>query len=141
MKVTIVYWSGTGNTEIMSENIEIGASAAGADVERKPVSSAGEGDVDACDVLALGCPSMGEEILEEDEFEPFFSKIEGRLSGKKVALFGSYDWGDGQWMRDWVERAKKAGAEVVTEGLTVNLTPEGDDIQRCKDFGVSLGKA
>ena len=77
------------------------------------------------DVLALGCPAMGDEELEEGEFEPFFSDLEGKLSGKKVALFGSYDWGDGEWMRTWCGRAKDAGAELVDdEGLIVNNTPD-----------------
>lgn len=103
-------------------------------------------DTDACraasyDALALGCPAMGGEVLEESEFEPFFSELEGKLSGKKVALFGSYDWGDGQWMRDWQQRTEAAGAKLVAaEGLIVHLTPEAADLEQCAALGKSLAE-
>lgn len=105
MKVTIVYWSGTGNTERMAEAIAEGARAAGAETELLPVSGA-DASVTESDVLLFGCPAMGCETLEEGEFEPFFSAIEGALAGKKVGLFGSYDWGDGEWMRTWYARTQ-----------------------------------
>ena len=101
MKVSIVYWSGTGNTEAMANAVAEGAKNTGAEVELLPVSA---------DALLFGCPAMGSEELEESEFEPFFSSVEGSLSGKKVGLFGSYDWGDGEWMRTWQQRVEACRA-------------------------------
>ena len=100
MKVTVVYWSGTGNTQAMAEAVAQGAKDAGAEVDLLQVSETSAAALESCDRLALGCPAMGAEVLEETEFEPFFTELEGKLSGKRVALFGSYGWGDGQWMRD-----------------------------------------
>lgn len=137
MKVNIIYWSGTGNTEAMAELIKEGAESKGADVTLKEVSSASPSDAD-CDVLVLGCPSMGAEVLEETIFEPYMESIEGVLSGKKVALFGSYGWGDGEWMRDWETRVKNAGANLVADGLIVNEAPDGESADQCKAFGASL---
>ena len=134
MQINIIYWSGTGNTEAMAKLIQEGAESAGATVALKNVSSASPDDIN-CDVLVLGCPSMGAEVLEESEFEPFIVSIEGLISGKKLALFGSYGWGDGQWMREWDERMKAAGAELVAESLIVNEAPEG---QECVDFGTKI---
>lgn len=138
MKMCIIYWSGTGNTEAMANLICEGAAAAGADVTVKEVSSASVGDIESADVTVLGCPSMGDEILEEDEFEPFMSSVTNTLSGKKLGLFGSYDWGDGEWMRNWESDVKKAGANLLKEGLIVNLTPSGADVDKCRDFGKEL---
>jgi len=134
MQINIIYWSGTGNTEAMAKLIQEGAESAGATAALKNVSSASPDDIN-CDVLVLGCPSMGAEVLEESEFEPFIVSIEGLISGKKLALFGSYGWGDGQWMREWDERMKAAGAELVAESLIVNEAPEG---QECVDFGTKI---
>ncbi len=136
MQINIVYWSGTGNTEAMANYIKEGAEAAGASAAVKSVSDASAEDVN-CDVLALGCPSMGDEELEESEFEPYLSSIEGSLSGKKIALFGSYGWGDGQWMRTWTERMTDAGAVLAVESLIVNDAPAGDE---CKEFGSKIAK-
>ena len=122
MKVSIVYWSGTGNTEAMANAVAEGAKGTGAEVELLPVSAASE-DVLASDALILGCPAMGAEQLEESEFEPFFSAIEGKLAGKKVGLFGSYDWGDGEWMRTWQERVVIAGGNMITDGIIANNAP------------------
>ena len=94
------------------------------------------------DVLALGCPAMGAEVLEEDEFEPFFTELEGKLNGKKVALFGSYGWGDGEWMRSWEERVIASGAALVGgEGLIVNEAPDDDALEQCKKFGSNAANA
>jgi flavodoxin short chain len=134
-KVTVIYWSGTGNTEAMAKLIAEGAKEAGADVTVKTVSTASETDVAESDVVALGCPSMGVEVLEEVEFEPFIESIEDKIKDKKLALFGSYGWGSGEWMRDWEERMKKAGAYLLSEGLIVNETPKGEDEDKCKEFG------
>lgn len=138
-KVLVVYWSGTGNTQIMAEALAEGAKGAGAEVEITDVGAAGGGSVEQYDRIAFGCPSMGDEVLEEGDMEPFFAGAEGKLSGKKVALFGSYDWGDGQWMRDWTERAKAAGASVCGgEGLTANLTPDEAALASCRQLGADL---
>ena len=138
MTVHIIYWSGTGNTEAMAGLIEQGAAEAGATVVCKGLAQASPADIEGCDVLVLGCPSMGDEVLEEGDFEPFFASIEGALSGKRVALFGSYGWGDGQWMRDWAERAKAAGADLVDDGLIVNEAPTGGESDRCVAYGKAL---
>ena len=133
MKTAVIYWSGTGNTEAMANAV-----AEGAGVEAVQVS-AFDGDIAEYDALALGCPAMGAEELEEGEFEPFFAGIEGKISGKKIAIFGSYDWGDGEWMRLWADRVKAAGAEVVGgEGLIANNTPDDDAIAKCKELGAQL---
>ena len=133
MKTAVIYWSATGNTEAMANAV-----AAGAGVEAVTVSDF-SGDIKEYAALALGCPAMGDEVLEESEFEPFFASIEGELSGKKVLLFGSYGWGDGQWMRDWEERTKAAGAELVGgEGCIVNDSPTDDDIEKLKELGTKL---
>ena len=135
MKVAVIYWSGTGNTEQMAQAI---AEGAGADLFAVSDFS---GKLDAYDRVAFGCSAMGDEVLEESEFEPFFAEVEGELSGKTIALFGSYGWGDGQWMRDWVDRAKSDGAVVfVDEGLIVNETPSEEDLENCKQFGENFAK-
>lgn len=135
MKVSIVYWSGTGNTQAMAEAIREGVLGTGAEVVLKSVDQASESDVLDADVALFGCPSMGDEVLEETEFEPFIEKIEGKMNNKKIALFGSYGWGDGQWMRDWDERMKKAGVVFAGESLIVNESPGTDELERCRTFG------
>ncbi len=133
MKVAVIFWSGTGNTEKMAEAI-----AKSANAELFNVSDF-NGDIAEYDRLAFGCPAMGAENLEESEFEPFFADVEGKLKGKSVALFGSYGWGDGEWMRNWVERAESAGAIVVGgEGLIANETPSDEDLENCKALGEKL---
>ena len=112
-KVAVVYWSGTGNTEQMAESVADGARNAGADVTTFTAAEFDADKMDEFDAIAFGCPSMGAEQLEEDEFEPMFTACESKLSGKKIALFGSYGWGDGEWMRNWVDQMKNAGADVI----------------------------
>ena len=138
-KVAVVYWSGTGNTEEMANKVAEGAKAAGAEVEVISADDFDGTDISSFDGVAFGCPAMGDEELEDGEFEPFFSDLEGKLSGKKVALFGSYDWGDGEWMRTWCGRAKDAGAELVDdEGLIVNNTPDDEGLAACRELGGKL---
>lgn len=138
-KIAVIYWSGTGNTEAMAQAVAEGAKGAGAAVDLFSVSETTPEAAAGYDALALGCPAMGAEVLEESEFEPFFTALEGRLSGKKTALFGSYGWGDGQWMRDWYERAGSAGAALCgAEGLMVNETPDEDGLKACQDLGAAL---
>ena len=138
MKAAVIFESTTGNTESMANAICEGArEKAGAD----NVTLARAGDITAdeaakFDVLILGSPAMGAEVLEEENFEPFFSALEGRLGGKRVALFGSYDWGDGQWMRDWEDRCRAAGAALFNDkGLIIHLAPDDEDLAACKQFG------
>lgn len=138
MKLNIIYWSSTGNTETMAELIKKGAESAGASVTLTEVSSADEASALDADVIALGCSSTGAEELEDSTFEPFITAIEKDIEGKKLALFGSYGWGDGEWMRSWSERMTEAGAELIAEGLIVNEAPEGDSIQQCVDFGMKI---
>jgi flavodoxin short chain len=140
MRINIVYWSGTGNTKAMAELIQQGAQDAGAAVTLTEVSSADASAALDADVVALGCPSMGSEVLEESEFEPFIVSIEGSVGGKKLALFGSYGWGIGEWMRDWGERMKKAGAELVVESLIVNDEPRDNTARQCIDFGAAIAR-
>ena len=135
MKTAVIFWSGTGNTEAMAKAV-----AEGAGVEATPVSSF-SGDLSDYEAVALGCPAMGAEELEDSEFEPFYSANESKLAGKNVALFGSYDWGDGEWMRLWADRVKAAGANIVDgEGLIVNNTPDEDALAKCKALGEKLAK-
>ena len=133
MKTAVIYWSGTGNTEAMAKAVAEGAAA-----ELFSVADF-SGDIAEYDAIAFGCPSMGAEVLEEDEFEPFFTENESKLSGKRVALFGSYGWGDGEWMRNWVERVKNDGAVLVAdEGLIVNEMPSDADLENCCELGKKL---
>ena len=135
MKTAVIYWSGSGNTEAMAKAVAEGAGA-----ELFNVSEF-SGDVAEYDRLAFGCPAMGAENLEESEFEPFFAENEGKLSGKKVALFGSYGWGDGEWMREWAERVKNDGAVLVNdEGLIVNEAPDNAALADCKALGAKLAE-
>ena len=134
-KIAVIYWSGTGNTAAMASAIAAGM---GEGTELYSVDQF-TGDIAEYDKIAFGCPAMGDEVLEEGEFDPFFSSIEGKLGGKKVALFGSYGWGDGQWMRDWAERTTKAGANLYDDGLMVNGFPDGDAKVQCTAFGEGFG--
>ena len=118
-KVAVIYWSGTGNTEMMAQAVAEGAKAAGADVSLLSVADTNAAEAAGFDRLALGCPAMGAEVLEEMEFEPFFTELEPKLTGKRVALFGSFDWGDGQWMRDWQARTHAGGLGSL-QGLRQN---------------------
>lgn len=138
-KLAIVYWSGTGNTETMANCIADGARESGAEVAMLPPGEFSAARFSEFGVVAFGCPAMGAEQLEESEFEPMFAGLEGSLNGKKVALFGSYGWGDGQWMRDWCERAKEDGAQLFSdEGLICNETPDDDVQAACRKLGADL---
>lgn len=137
-KVAVIFWSGTGNTELMAKEVAKGAQTAGAEVSLMEVSSFDAGQVANFDAFAFGCPAMGAECLEESEFEPTFDDCKPALKGKKVALFGSYDWGDGEWMRNWEDSCKYAGISLVGEGLIINNTPDSDGEESCKALGKSL---
>lgn len=135
MSVAIIYWSGTGNTEAMAGFI---AKGAGSESSMKVVSEATIDDVKNATAVAFGCPSMGDEVLEESEFQPFIDSVMDSVKGKKIGLFGSYGWGDGRWMREWVETMKAAGADVINEGLIVNGAPTGEDEEKCVELGKAL---
>ena len=140
-KLAVIYWSQTGNTQAMAEAVLEGARAGGADAQIFAVSEITADQAAEYPRLALGCPAMGAEVLEEAEFEPFFTELESKLSGKKVALFGSYGWGDGQWMRDWQERTALAGADIVSgEGLMLNETPDSTGLEQCRELGKLLAE-
>ena len=136
-KVYVGYWSQTGNTQAMAEAIGKGVTEAGKEAIVVDVNSASLDDLKAAKGFALGCPAMGAEVLEEMEMEPFVCDVEGFATGKTIALFGSYGWGDGQWMRDWVDRMNGAGANVMNgEGLMCREVPDEDAINDC----IALGK-
>lgn len=137
-KVAVVFWSGTGNTEAMAAAVEAGAKNAGAEVSVVNASDFTEDMVSEFDGIAFGCPAMGAEVLEEGEFEPMFTSVEGSLSGKKIGLFGSYGWGDGQWMRDWEERCRNAGATLVMDGVMANNAPDDEALAECDGLGAAL---
>ena len=140
-KIAVVYWSGTGNTEQMANAVAEGAKEAGAEVSTLTADQFSAAKVAEFDAIAFGCPAMGAETLEEDEFEPMFTGCESALSGKKIALFGSYGWGDGEWMREWAERVRNDGAVLVNdEGLIANETPDDAALADCKDLGAKLAE-
>ena len=135
-KTAIIYWSGTGNTEAMAGAILEGAKEVNPETAYFTVSEISADDAAQYDTLILGCPAMGAEVLEEGEFEPFFTALESKISGKNVAIFGSYGWGDGEWMRDWEKRVTDAGANLVGgEGLMLNEMPDDDGLSKCRELG------
>ncbi len=138
--VLVVYWSGTGNTEIMAEKISEGIASTGAKVDLKSVDQIQAAIVSQYDKVAFGCPSMGVEVLEEDEFEPFFEEALPLIKQKKVALFGSFGWGNGEWMEAWEERTKEGQAILFDKGLMVQETPGASEETLCYEYGVSFAK-
>ncbi len=138
--VNIVYWSQTGNTQTMAQAVAEGAKAAGAEVNILEVSAA-DSSVLNSGVLLMGCPAMGSEELDDSEMEPFFSSVESKLKGVKVGLFGSYDWGDGEWMRTWQSRCEEAGAIMLADGVIANLEPDGEALSLCKALGEKAANA
>lgn len=138
-KAAVIFWSQTGNTEQMANAIAEGIREGGMECDLLNVADTNANDASAYAKIALGCPAMGAEVLEETEFDPFFTELESKISGRKVALFGSYGWGDGQWMRDWVERAQGDGAQVLNgEGLICNEAPDDDVQAACRKLGADL---
>lgn len=137
-KIAVVYWSGTGNTEAMANAVADGAENAGASVTTYTASEFGAPMVDEFDAIAFGCPSMGAEQLEEIEFEPMFTGCEGKLSGKRIALFGSYGWGDGEWMRNWEDTCRSAGANLVCQSVICMEAPDDEAEASCRDLGAAL---
>ena len=141
MQIAGIYWTGSGHTEAMAAAVAEGGKSAGAGVDLFQVSEVDAAKAAGYDALALGCPAMGAEVLEEGEFEPFFTDLEPKLGGKKLALFGSYGWGDGQWMRDWQERAENAGALLCQDGLMAHEVPDADALAACQALGQALAQS
>lgn len=139
-KVAVVYWSGTGNTEAMAMAVAEGAKGKGAEVSVITAAEFSPEQVGEYSAIAFGCPSMGSEQLEESKFEPMFTACEGRLSGKNIALFGSYGWGDGEWMRSWEKDCDDAGISLVCESITCCEAPDDDVLAACQAMGRKLAE-
>ena len=137
-KIAVVYWSGTGNTETMAAAVMEGARDKGAQTALFTASDFSAEQVGEYDAIAFGCPSMGAEQLEESEFEPMFTACENRLNKKRIALFGSYGWGDGEWMRSWETRCRDAGAILVCESVICNEAPDEEALSACRELGAAL---
>ena len=140
MKIAVVYWSGSGNTEAMAKAAAEGVKKAGGEATIARVDEFSVSDMTGYDGFLFGCPAMGAEVLEEAEFEPFFAEAEQKLSGVPVGLFGSYGWGGGEWMRNWAERVKKDGAKLVGEGLAVENAPNAKNLSDCEALGAEIVK-
>ena len=137
-KIAVIYWSGTGNTEAMADLVANAATAAGAAVDKFTASEFNVASAGDYTGFALGCPAMGAEQLEESEFEPMYQDLRSSLSGKPVGLFGSYGWGDGEWMRSWESRCNDDGANLACESVICNEAPDDDALAACRELGASL---
>ncbi len=137
-KIAVVYWSGTGNTEAMAAAVAEGAREKGAEVTLSLPPNSRQDRPEVYDAIAFGCPSMGAEQLEESEFEPMFTACEGNLQGKTIALFGSYGWGDGEWMRNWEERCSQDGANLASGSVICNEAPDEEALSACRALGAAL---
>lgn len=140
-KTAVVYWSGTGNTEAMANLVAAGAKEAGAEVALYTSAQFSADLFSQFDAVAFGCPSMGSEELEESEFEPMFSALQGVLKDKKIALFGSYGWGDGEWMRTWEQSCSAQGAVLVSASVIANESPDAEASAACKQLGAAIATA
>ena len=134
-KIAVVYWSGSGNTEAMAEAV---AQGAGEGAQLIQVSDFGADQVDEYDAIAFGCPAMGDEVLEESEFEPVFESCKPVLSGKRIALFGSYGWGDGEWMRNWEQNCRDCGAILACDSVICNNAPDDEAAVSLRELGSAL---
>ncbi len=139
-KTAVVYWSGTGNTQMMAEAVLEGMKQGGADAMLLTSAEAGSLDLSAFDAIAFGCPAMGAEVLEESEFEPMFAACKDKLAGKNVALFGSYGWGDGEWMREWEKDCEASGVRLACESVICCEAPDTAAQDACKALGEELTK-
>ena len=139
-KAAVIYWSGTGNTEAMANAVLEGMKSSGADAVLLTASDVDGSAVGGYDAVALGCPAMGSEVLEDMEFEPMFDGCKSSLKGKRVALFGSYGWGGGEWMDAWKEDAEATGLTVV-DALIANEAPDDEAVEACQALGRALAEA
>ena len=140
MKTAVVYWSGTGNTEAMARAVAEGVTAAGAEAALLTPAEVAPGDLNAYVAIAFGCPAMGSEVLEEMEFQPMFDACKRSLGGKRAALFGSYGWGDGEWMRSWEKDCADAGLNLVCESVICTETPDDAALEACRALGKALAE-
>ena len=140
-RIAIVYWSGTGNTEAMANAVAKGVKSAGGTADILTAVTFDQSQIDAYDAIAFGCPSMGAEELEESEFAPMFEQCESKLNSKKIALFGSYGWGDGEWMRHWTERCMADGAVLISDAVICNDAPDEEATASCEALGAALANA
>ena len=138
-KTAVIYWSGTGNTEAMANAVLEGMTAAGADAKLLTVDQVNTAELNGYAAIAFGCPAMGSEVLEECEFAPMFEGCEAKLAGKPIGLFGSYGWGDGEWMRDWAQRCRDKGAQLASDGVMANEAPDDEALAACRALGAQLG--
>ena len=138
MKTAVIYWSGTGNTEAMAHAVAEGMTAAGTEAVLLTPAEVAPGDLNAYAAIAFGCPAMGAEVLEETEFQPMFDACKRSLGGKRVALFGSYGWGDGEWMRTWESDCDSAGVNLVCESVICTETPDDAALEACRALGRAL---
>ncbi len=136
--IAIVYWSGTGNTEAMAFAVAEGVKEKGAEAVLFTASEFDASRMDDFNAIAFGCPSMGVEELEDSEFAPMFESCEAKLAGKRIALFGSYGWGDGEWMRTWEQTCKSDGAILACDCVICNEAPDEEAVAACKALGAAL---
>lgn len=137
-KVAVVFWSATGNTEAMADAVAAGAEKAGAEVSKLTSAEFGPEDVAGFDGIAFGCPAMGAEVLEEDEFQPMWDDVKRKLGGKKVGLFGSYGWGGGEWMNSWADDARMSGISLAADPVIANEAPDDDAVAACEALGAAI---
>ena len=137
-KIAVVYWSGTGNTEAMAQAVAAGVKESGAEAELLTAAAFGPDQMDDYDALAFGCPSMGSEELEDMEFAPMFESCRAKLAGKKIALFGSYGWGDGEWMRNWEDTCRSDGANLACQSVICMEAPDAEAEAACAALGKAL---
>ena len=139
-KTAVIYWSGTGNTEAMANAVAEGMKEAGAEVTVMTPDQVDANALGGYAAIAFGCPAMGSEVLEEMDFQPMFDGCKSRLSGKSVALFGSYGWGDGEWMRSWEKDCENAGLNLVCESVTCCEAPDDAALAACRALGKTLAQ-
>ena len=137
-KTLVIYWSGTGNTEAMAGAVLEGMKAAGADAALLTPDQVTPASLSGVSSVAMGCPAMGSEVLEEMEFQPMFDACKRSLGGKRAALFGSYGWGDGEWMRTWESDCDSAGVSLVCESVICTENPYNAALEACRALGRSL---
>lgn len=135
MKVAVVYWSGTGNTEAMAKLVVSGAESNGNTVELFSCENFNKDLVSNFDAFAFGCPSMGAEELEDGEFLPMWNDVKDSLNGKNIVLFGSFGWGDGEWMENW--KSECTGINVLGDFICGG-SADGSDADSCVELGKLL---
>lgn len=139
MKASVIYWSGTGNTEAMANEIASKLKELGADTKLVSVEEASIDDAKEAELLALGCPAMGAEELEEDYFRPYFDSIKDIIKDKKLAIFGSYEWNSGEWMDLWKKECEDDGIAVI-DALIAYDHPDAEALEKCRELAEKLMK-